>query len=249
MLPRHHEELAHHARPLSDILLHQLRPRHTDKAAVGVVSHRTRQQRLPRPWGAVEEDSLGLGDAERFEDFGVLDGELDNLLDLLDLLLESTNRLVRRVGNLLHAHQGHQRVDLAGKDLVKDIAVVTEGDAEVGLDLGDINRLVQVNHILALRIHLDENLVLAHGLDDLANVAARLLQQLKLLSEHPHLCVELVPLRLQPPQVLRPLPVNRLQLLDLPLIVRVDPRLLRRGRLCLARHRAQPFSCRSPPPE
>jgi len=66
---------------------------------------------------------------------------------------------------------------------VQDIAVVSQGDAQVGLDIGDIDILVEVDHVLALWIHLHQHLVLTHGLDDLANIRTGLLQQLELLSQ------------------------------------------------------------------
>ncbi len=43
---RHDEELAHHARALADVLLHELGARDADEGAVGVVRHRAREQRL-----------------------------------------------------------------------------------------------------------------------------------------------------------------------------------------------------------
>ena len=54
----HHEELPHHPRALADVLLHQLRAAHADEAAVGVVRHRPRQQRLARAGGPGEEAAL-----------------------------------------------------------------------------------------------------------------------------------------------------------------------------------------------
>lgn len=74
----------------------------------------TRQKSLAGTGWAIEEDTLGLCDAEALENLGVLDGELDDLLDFLDLLLQTTNGLVRRVGDLLDTHEGDEGIDLAG---------------------------------------------------------------------------------------------------------------------------------------
>ena len=52
---------------------------------------------------------------------------------------------------------------------------------------------------------LDQDLRLAHGLDDLADVAPRLEQELELLAEQAHAAVQLVALRLQAPDLDRPL--------------------------------------------
>ena len=48
---------------------------------------------------------------------------------------------------------------------------------------------------------LDQDLRLAHGLDDLADVAPRLEQELELLAEQAHAAVQLVALRLQAPDL------------------------------------------------
>ncbi|MBE3047398.1 hypothetical protein IMZ48_33770 [Candidatus Bathyarchaeota archaeon] len=50
--------------------------------------------------------------------------------------------------------------------------------------------------ILPLGMHLDEDLLGAHHLDNLAHVGARLLQETELLAEQPHARVVIVPLGL-----------------------------------------------------
>jgi hypothetical protein len=57
-VPGHDEQLADHAGPLANILLHKLTSRHADEGAVGVVRHRTRQQRLARARRAIQKHSL-----------------------------------------------------------------------------------------------------------------------------------------------------------------------------------------------
>lgn len=103
---RRREDRTNHARPFSNILLHELTPADPDELAVRVVRDGPRQEGLSSSRRAVEEDSLRLGDTEGVEELRVLDGELDDLLDLLDLLVQSSDHLVRRVGNLLDHHEG-----------------------------------------------------------------------------------------------------------------------------------------------
>jgi len=67
---------------------------------------------------------------------------------------------------------------------MKRVVVVPEGHTEVGGDLGDINGLIEVHNVLSLWVHLHEDLVLAHELDDLTDVGSWLVQQLKLLPQH-----------------------------------------------------------------
>lgn len=83
MLPRHHEQLPDHAGPLPDVLLDQLGAGDPDEGAVRVVGDCTCQQSLSGPRGAVEQHAFRLGDAQGVEELRVLDGELDDLLDLL----------------------------------------------------------------------------------------------------------------------------------------------------------------------
>ena len=80
--PGHDEELADHAGALADVLLHQLRAGHPDEGAVRVVRHRTRQQRLARARGPVQQHALGLCHAQGLEQLGVLDGQLNDLRGL-----------------------------------------------------------------------------------------------------------------------------------------------------------------------
>ena len=93
VLPGHHEQLAHHPGTLADVLLHELGTRDADEATVGVVRHRAGEQRLSGTRGTVQDHTLGLSDAEGLEQLGVLDGQLDNLLDLLDLLVQAADHV------------------------------------------------------------------------------------------------------------------------------------------------------------
>lgn len=83
--------------------------------------------------------------------------------------------------------------------------------------------------IATFRLHLDKHLLLTHDFDDLADVRARLLQELKLLPQQANAGVERVTLRLEPTQVLRLVVDCDLGRFNLVLEVRVDARW-RRGR-------------------
>ena len=155
---------------LANVLLHQLRPRHPDEGAVCVVRDRAREQRLARARRPVHDHALGLRDAERFKQLGVLDRELDHLLDLLDLAVQPAHHVVRGVGHLLHLHQGDEGVDLGGEEEVEGVGIGAQRGARAGLDGGDVDRWVDVHHVLAFRVHLDQDLGLAHDLRGAAGV-------------------------------------------------------------------------------
>ena len=55
--------------------------------------------------------------------------------------------------------------------LMQRVSVVAQSHAQVGLDVLQLDQLVvEVHDILALRLHLDQDLLLAHQLDHLTNV-------------------------------------------------------------------------------
>lgn len=67
------------------------------------------------------------------------------------------------------------------------VRVVAQGDAQVGLDVLQLDQLVvEVHHVLSLWLHLDQDLLLAHQLDHLAHVRPRLMQQPQLLLQLSH---------------------------------------------------------------
>mmetsp|Transcript_6575 Transcript_6575/g.14969 ORF Transcript_6575/g.14969 Transcript_6575/m.14969 type:complete len:200 (+) Transcript_6575:570-1169(+) len=197
MLARHDEQLTHHAASLSDVLLHELRTADADERAVGVVCHRSREKRLSRSWRSVQDDSLRLRDAERFEQLWVLNGKLDHLLDLLNLLVKSADHVVRAVGNFLHLHEADERIHLGRKQQVQRVAVVAQRDACRGNHLGDVNILVEVDDVLSLWVHFHENFSFSHDFNDFSDVRPWFLEELEFLSEHAHGAVDVVALRLE----------------------------------------------------
>lgn len=55
---------------------------------------------------------LRLSNAESVKEFWMFDWQLDDLLDLLDLFVQTAHHLVRRVRHFLNHHQAHQRINL-----------------------------------------------------------------------------------------------------------------------------------------
>ena len=132
-LPRAHEQFAHHSRALADVLLHQLRPAQADERAVRVVRHGAREQRFPRARRAVEQNALRLLHAQRLEELGVLEGQLDHLFDLRDLLVQTAAHVVGAVRDLLHLHETDDRVHFGGHDLGDFLGVGVQRHAGVRL--------------------------------------------------------------------------------------------------------------------
>ena len=56
---------------------------------------------------------LWLCNTQGIKEFRVFDRQLDDLLDLLNLLVQTSNHLIRGVWDLFHHHQAHQWVHLA----------------------------------------------------------------------------------------------------------------------------------------
>mmetsp|Transcript_26602 Transcript_26602/g.45285 ORF Transcript_26602/g.45285 Transcript_26602/m.45285 type:complete len:202 (+) Transcript_26602:177-782(+) len=60
----HDEQFTDHPRSLPNILLNQLCSTHTDKGTIGMMCHRTCQQRLSRPRRSIQQHSLWLRDTQ-----------------------------------------------------------------------------------------------------------------------------------------------------------------------------------------
>jgi hypothetical protein len=113
-----------------------------------------RQQRLARARWAIQDDALGLRDAQRIKELWVLNGQLHHLFDLFDLLVQPTHHVIRAVRHLLHLHQAHQRVNLGRQLHVQRVRVVAQRNSCRWLDRGDVDGLVALYHVLSFRVHL-----------------------------------------------------------------------------------------------
>jgi len=90
--------------------------------------------------------------------------QLGYLFDLLDLLIKTTNHVIRAIWNLLHLHETDQGIHLGRQQQVQRVAIVTQGNSSTSSNFVDVNVLVKVHHVLALRVDLNQNLVFAHHL-------------------------------------------------------------------------------------
>merc|ERR1719376_1942173 len=94
MLSRHNEQFTNHPRTFTDKLLHQFRSGYPDESTLGVMGDCPGEQSLTGTWWPVQEHTLGLSDTQSFEQFRVLHWKLDHFLDLLDLLIKTSDHLV-----------------------------------------------------------------------------------------------------------------------------------------------------------
>lgn len=94
VLPGHDEKLTDHPSSFTDVFLDEFTTLHSDEATVGVMGNGSCKKSLSSAWRAIEQDSLWLRDTQAVEDLRMLDGQFNDFLDFLDLLLETTNHVV-----------------------------------------------------------------------------------------------------------------------------------------------------------
>lgn len=97
------------------------------------------QQSLSCSRWAIEQDTFGLCDSQRLKELWVLDWQLNDLFDFLDLAVQTTDHLVRAIGDLFDHHERNERIDLVGQDLVQGVRVRTKGDAQRWSEGGDVD--------------------------------------------------------------------------------------------------------------
>ena len=112
VLASHDEQLSNHPRPFSDELLDQLGSGDPDEGALGVVSDGASKESLSSARRSVQQDTLGLCDAQGVKEFRVFDRQLDDLLDLLNLFGQAADHLVGRVRNFLDHHERHLKMEM-----------------------------------------------------------------------------------------------------------------------------------------
>ena len=130
----------------------------------------------------------------------MLETEFDNLLDLLNLLVQTTNHVVCAVGYLLNHHEGNKRVDRGREEGGKLVGVAEEGDTLARCEFRDVDVVGNVDDcsplvsmyficsvcdltIFAFGVNLHQHLLGSHDLHNLSNVAPRLLEQAELLAQ------------------------------------------------------------------
>ena len=113
------------------------------------------------------------------------------------------------VGWRTHIHRGQTCVSIASIWLSSSSAftpartVAPQGHAEVRPEVLELDVVAKVDNVLALLPRLYEHFGLSHDLYDLSDVAAWFLEELQLLAQQAHAGIEVVPLCLEAPQVLR----------------------------------------------
>jgi hypothetical protein len=93
-------------------------------------------------------------------------------------LPEQGGQVLKEEGNA-----GKEGPDLSEKRNAYLVRVVPQCHPDGWCALCDVNVFVNVHHILPLRMHLHQDLVLPHHLHNLPNIRSRLLQQLELLPK------------------------------------------------------------------
>ena len=155
VLSGHNEQLSDHPRSLSNIFLHQLGSRHPDESTVSVMSNGPCEKGFSCSWRSIHQNSLGLGYSQRLKDFGVLDGKFNDLLDLLNLLIKSSDHIVGGIWHFLYLHEGNKRIDLCWQNFVQNVVIGPDCDSEVGLDVLNFDGLVNVDDVLPLVAQLN----------------------------------------------------------------------------------------------
>ena len=156
----------------------------------------------------------------------MLDWQLDNLLNFLDLLLETTDLVVGRVWNLLDLHEANKWILLVRHDHVELLALmVLQSDTCVRHQILHIDAAINLNNVFAV-IGLDEALALAHHFADLTDGGRALKELVQLLLQVLHLGVHLVALGFKAPEVVLLLDETHLHLRDLLEVVGLKPCLL-----------------------
>mmetsp|Transcript_842 Transcript_842/g.1941 ORF Transcript_842/g.1941 Transcript_842/m.1941 type:complete len:205 (-) Transcript_842:224-838(-) len=132
----------------------------------------------------------------------MLDGEFDDFLDFHDLLFQSSDHVVGRVGNGFDLHQRDQWIYLGGQYLMEGVGIISKGYPGVGDQIFDIDLgFIQINDVFSFGMDLYEYFVLSHLFYDLSNVRSGLLQVVEFFSEHAHLGIQFVSACLQALQV------------------------------------------------
>ncbi len=145
MLSGHDEQLSHHPATLTNVLLHQFATADPDELAIRMMRYCSSQEGLACSWRTVQEDTLRLCDTQRLEQFRMLHRELDDFLDLFNLLVETTDHLVRAVRDFLDHHERNQRVYFIRENFVNGVRVGAESNTEGSFELVDVDFRVKVD--------------------------------------------------------------------------------------------------------
>ncbi len=70
------------------------------------------------------------------------------------------------------------------------VRIILERDAGVGLEVVNVNVLVDVDDVFSLRVDFDKDLLLTHLFDDFSNVRAWFLEVVEFFAQHADFGVE-----------------------------------------------------------
>lgn len=76
---------------------------------------------------------LWLGNAEGLEELRMSYGKFDDFLDLLDLVLKTTNHIIGGIRNLLDHHERYQRIHLTRENLEEPVGVALQSYPDTSL--------------------------------------------------------------------------------------------------------------------
>lgn len=175
------EDVAHHARALAQILLHELGADDADEGGRGGVGDGLGEHGLARPGRAVEQHAARRVDADLLVEVEVRERELDGLAHLLLLDVHAADVLVADVGALRHLHHLDARVGLWREHVHDGVRVAVQRDGRVGLEALAIESAEDAHVVVGAGRGADDAVVGVHHLEELADHERHRLDALDLL--------------------------------------------------------------------
>ncbi|GMT09450.1 hypothetical protein PFISCL1PPCAC_747, partial [Pristionchus fissidentatus] len=154
MLLSHTEQLTHHLGSVSEYLLDELGSDNSEEGGRCLIGDCLRKKSLSSAGATVEDDSLGRLDSHFLVVLGMSEGQFDCLLDLLNLLVESSHISVRLLGSLLQLHHRHHGISVVRQHSYDGVRLVVEKDGAAWfqsflVDEGEDVHVVFTAHIRA----------------------------------------------------------------------------------------------------
>ena len=128
------EHLPNELGAVSEVLLDELGTDDAEEGGAGLVGDGLGEEGLAGAGLAVQDDSLGGFDANVLVQLGVGQGQLDGLLDLLDLVLQPADVGVGFQRRLLDLHDGDHGVGVVGEYADDGHGLVVKEDGGAGLE-------------------------------------------------------------------------------------------------------------------
>lgn len=125
------EHVAHHARPLAQLLLHELAAHHAYEGGRGLVGHGLGHHRLAGPRRAVHQHAARRVDADAVVLLRVRERQFDGLAHLLLLQVLPADVVLGHVRLLAHLHHLDGRVCLGRQDVHHGVGTLVQPDCGV----------------------------------------------------------------------------------------------------------------------